>query len=87
MRLSLRYPPLLKLCTVMIVGFSVLIAVICLPVWAEANSEITGIKVAVDLTTSVLFKMEATVIPGQEVTIVAERPIVERHVAQIVPVE
>jgi hypothetical protein len=40
----------------------------------------TGIKVAIDLTTSVLFKMESTVIPGQEVTIVAERPIIEKDV-------
>ncbi|HNW59620.1 MAG TPA: TonB-dependent receptor [bacterium] len=40
----------------------------------------TGIKVAIDLTSRVNFKMEATVIPGQEITIVAERPIVEKDV-------
>jgi len=40
----------------------------------------TGVKVATDLTTTLVFKLESTVIAGQEVTIVAERPIVEKDV-------
>jgi hypothetical protein len=40
----------------------------------------TGIKVAVDLTSPVMFEMETTVLAGEEITIVGERPVIEKDV-------
>lgn len=40
----------------------------------------TNIKVMVDRTTTVNFQLETTIIAGQEITVVSERPIIEKDV-------
>lgn len=42
---------------------------------------VTNVRVYIDQTTTVDFKMKAEVLAGKEVTVVAERPVVEKDVA------
>ena len=46
-----------------------------------ATSTVTGVRVMIDLTTVVDFKMQPTVLPGVEITVVAKRPIIQKDVA------
>lgn len=43
-----------------------------------APSEVTNVKVFADLTATINFKLSQTVIKGKEVTVVAERPMIQR---------
>ncbi|MEA3431554.1 MAG: TonB-dependent receptor [candidate division WOR-3 bacterium] len=46
-----------------------------------ATYKVTEVRIYIDLTTTVDFKMKPVVLPGEEVTVVAERPIVQKDVS------